>query len=245
MNYQNKVVLITGASSDIAKEMAHFFSKKKAIVILTYYHSKEKVIELQKELVNEYHNIVDVHSLNLCKEDSVISLYNYVNKKYHYVDILINNAALSLDNAIPDKTKEEFMNVLKTNVVGTFLMMKYFDNIMSNGYIFNMSSTDGIDTGNVYSIDYNASKAAINNMTKTFALYSKNIIISLCPNWINTESTRKMDKEYLECELKRVHQKELIKPSVLSKVIDKCIKENMATGSIIRIEGEKDVRRVD
>ena len=123
-------------------------------------------------------------------------------------------------------------------------MMKYFDSIV-DGYIFNISSTDGVDTGNVYSIDYNASKAAINNMTKTFSLYSKNKIISLCPNWVDTESTRKMNKEYLESELKRIGQKKLINPCVIPLVIDKCIGSNYPSGSIIRIEGEDDVRRID
>ena len=129
------------------------------------------------------------------------------------------------------------MKVLETNVVGTFLMMKYFDKI-TDGYIFNMSSTDGIDTGNIYSIDYNASKGAINVMSKTFSLYSKNKIISICPNWVNTESTMSMDKKYLESELERVKQKKLIECKEVCKVIDSCIKENISSGSIIRIEGD-------
>ena len=122
-------------------------------------------------------------------------------------------------------------------------MIKYFDEL-TDGFIFNMSSTDGIDTGSIYSIDYNVSKAAINMLTKTFSLESKNKIISICPNWIDSKTTRSMDKDYLESELKRIGQDKLINIKTIPKVIDDCIKNNIPSGSIIRIEGEEDVRRV-
>ncbi len=233
MDYKDKVVLITGISSDIAKSIVNYFFKCQAKVIVTYCNNKEMVKEN-----------VDVQYLDLTDEECISNLYNYVKNKYQKIDILVNNASISLDSDIMNKTKDEFMQVLEVNVIGTFLMMKYFDDIV-DGYIFNMSSTDGIDTGNIYSIDYNASKAGINSLTKTFALYSKNKIISLCPNWVDTKSTRSMDKSYLESELKRVKQEELINPVIIPRVIDKCIKEKMASGSIIRIEGEDDVRKIN
>ena len=244
MNYKDKVIIVTGASSDIAKSIIEFFIKCQSKLIVTYYNSKDETVKYTNELKKKYNIDIECLQLDLCKEDSIVNLYNYVKKKYKKIDILINNAALSLDSHIIDKTKEEFMKVLETNLVGTFLMMKYFDNIV-NGYVFNISSTDGIDTGNIYSIDYNASKAGINSITKTFSLYSKNKIISICPNWVDTKSTMSMDKDYLVSELKRIKQDKLINPMVIPKVIDKCIKDNIETGSIIRIEGDENVRRIN
>lgn len=244
MDYCNKKVLITGASSDVAKSIIEYFAKCQAKLIVTFYKSKEEVIKYVDIIRKKYNVDIDTLQLDICKEESIIHLYNYVKNKYKNIDILINNSSISLDNHIANKTKIEFMNVLEINLVGTFLMMKYFDDII-NGYIFNMSSTDGIDTGNIYSIDYNASKAGINCITKTFSLYSKNTIISLCPNWIDTKSTRNMDKNYLENELKRVGQDKLINPDTIPKIINDCIKNNVESGSIIRIEGDNDVRRVN
>ena len=134
------------------------------------------------------------------------------------------------------------MKVLEINVVGTFFMIKYF-NKMVKDYIINISSTDGIDTGSVYSIDYNASKAAINSITKTFSSLCS--IISICPNWVDTKSTRDMNQEYLESELKRIKQDKLISEITIPKVIDECIKNNTTSGSIIRIDGDDCVRRID
>ncbi len=170
MNYRGKVVLVTGSSSTIGKEIINFFASLGAKLIITYYHSKESVNRDKEKLEKKYQTSIDFFYLDLCQEKSIVDLYNYVKNKYKKIDILINNAALSIDCHIIDKTKDEFVKVMEVNVIGTFLMMKYFDKLISHGFIFNMSSTDGIDTGNIYSIDYNASKAAINNMTKTFAL---------------------------------------------------------------------------
>ena len=244
MDYKNKTVLITGASSDIGISIIEFFVKCQANVIVTYCKSKDKAMNLVERLNKDYNVNLECVYVDLCKENSIDMLYNYVKEKYGKVDILINNAALSLDNDIDSKTKKEFMKVLETNVVGTFLMMKYFDKIV-DGYIFNMSSTDGIDTGNIYSIDYNASKAAINSLTKTFSLYSENKIISICPNWVDTNSTKQMDKNYLENELKRIGQDKLISVDTISKVIDDCIRNNISSGSIIRIEGDDNYGRID
>lgn len=242
--YQEKTMLITGASSEIGKEIATYFAKLGVNIILTYYNNKDLVNELGEELQDNYHIKVDSYYLNLCQEECIVDLYNSVKKKHKKIDYLINNAAISMDSYLFDKTKEEFMKVLETNTVGTFLMMKYFDDII-DGYIFNISSTDGIDTGNIYSVDYNASKAAINSITKTFSLASTNKIISICPNWVDTKSTRSMSEDYLKEELKRIGQKELITVSTIPRVIDELIKSDIETGSVIRIEGDEDARRIN
>lgn len=240
--YQKRTMLITGAYRGIGKSIATYFASLGVNIILTYHRRVNETVKLEEELKEKYHVHVESMYLDLSSEKSVQYLYEAISKKYNQIDYLVNNASFSLDNDIYSKTKEEFMCVLETNVVGTFLMMQYFDKIVS-GFIFNISSTDGIDTGSVYSIDYNASKAAINSMTKTFSLVSQNKIISICPNWVDTESTRNMDKDYLNDELKRIKQDKLISVNTISKVIDDCIKNNEVSG-IIRIDGDDNVRRI-
>ena len=180
--YQNKIMLVTGAYRGIGKEIVNYFANLGVNIIITYHNKVNETKELASLICDQYHVNVDCYYLDLANEKSVQELSNIVKDKYGKIDYLVNNAALSLDSYLYDKTKEEFMSVLEVNVVGTFLMMKYFDKIVE-GFIFNMSSTDGIDTGSIYSIDYNASKSAINTITKTFSLESNNKIISICPNW--------------------------------------------------------------
>lgn len=241
--YKNNVLLITGCYRGIGKEIVKYFANLGVNVIMTYHNKIDETHELEKEIKEKYHVNVECYYLDLSSEESVKSLYEEISKKYQKINYLINNASLSLDNYLYDKTGDEFMNVLNVNVVGTFLMMKYFDKLV-DGYIFNISSTDGIDTGSIYSIDYNASKAAINSITKTFSMESSNKIISICPNWVDTESTKEMDKDYLNSELKRIGQDKLISLSTIPKVIIDSIKNNVETGSIIRIDGDDCVRRI-
>lgn len=238
MDYSNKVVVVTGSSKGIGLKTVEYFLNKGCQVIMTYLNS-EVLSNNKCTMLNEmYHNKVINVKCDLRKEEDIKKLFDIIKQKYGHLDILINNASISLDSKIEEKTKEEFMNVLETNVVGTFLMIKYMINIMDeNSFIFNISSTDGIDTGSSLSVDYSSSKAAINNMTMTMSLEIKPKIISICPNWVDTESTREANPDYINEEMKRVGQKELIDPIEIPKTIDKVINENIKTGSIIRIEG--------
>lgn len=235
-------MLITGSSSGIGKIIANYFANLGMNIILTYHRNNHEVNVLKDELINKYNINVDCYYLDLASEKSIKKLVLEIKKKYKYINYLVNGASISLDNYLYDKTKEEFMKVLEINVVGTFLMIKYF-NKMVKDYIINISSTDGIDTGSIYSIDYNASKAGINSLTKTLSRESR--IISICPNWVDTNSTRNMNQEYLNSELKRIKQDKLISEITIPKVMDKLIKENIDSGSIIRIEGDDSVRRID
>jgi NAD(P)-dependent dehydrogenase (short-subunit alcohol dehydrogenase family) len=131
------------------------------------------------------------------------------------------------------------MKVLEVNTVGTFLMIKYMSKLMDkDGFIFNISSTDGIDTGSTLSINYNVSKAGINNMTETLSRIIEPKIITLCPNWVETETIKDMNQEYLESEMERINQRMLIKPEKIPKVINELINNDVVSGSIIRIDGD-------
>ena len=237
MNFKDKVVLITGASYGIGREIATYFAKLGSKIIITYNKSRILSNDVVLSIKKEYNVQVDNIKCDITNEVDVNNLYLFVNNKYGKLDILINNAALSLDNYMFEKSKDEFMRVLEVNVFGTFLMMQKFSQITS--YVFNISSTDAIDTGNEYNIDYSCSKASINCMTKYFSLFNQNTkYIALCPNWIETEPIKEMNQDFLQSELKRINQKKLINPKTIPIVIKKCIVENAESGSIIRIDGD-------
>ena len=114
--------------------------------------------------------------------------------------------------------------------------------ILNDSYVINMSSTDGIDTESIYNIDYSASKAGIISLTKSFALSYPHIkFISIAPNWVDTESTREMNQDYLKEELKRINQNKLITiDCVVNKIIHIIVDKNIKSGDLIRIDGDDD-----
>lgn len=233
----NKLAIVTGSAKGIGKELIIELSKNNYDVVITYNTSKDKAYELKNYIVDNYKVNALVIKCDITKEEDIINLKNTILKRYNHIDILVNNAAYAQDNYIDEKTKEEFMKVLEVNVVGTFLVTKYLYKYMDNGVIVNISSTDSIDTYSEISMDYSASKAAINNLTKTFSMAFSNVkVIGVMPNWTNTESIKEMNPDYLESELKRIGQDQLENPKDVAKnIIDLINDKKIKTGDIRRV----------
>ena len=194
----NKVVLVTGSAKGIGKELIIEYSKLGYDVIINYNKSKDEALKLERYIKDNYNNKVLTIKCDITNENEILNMKKEIINKFNKIDILINNAALAIDNYIVEKTKEEFMKVIETNVVGTFLVSKYFSDIV-NETICNVSSTDALDTYSEISTDYCASKAGVNSLTKTFSLAYKNLkIIAVMPSWTNTESIKEMNPIYLE-----------------------------------------------
>ena len=231
------LALVTGAAKGIGKEIVISIAKRNIDVIFTYNNSYDEANVLVDYINNNYDINIKCFKCDISKEEDIINLKDNILSSNNHLDILINNAALSMDNYIEDKTKEEFMKVLEVNVVGTFLMTKYFYKYMDNGIIINVSSTDSEDTYSDINIDYSVSKAGINMLTKVCALDFKNIkVIGAMPNWTNTESVKEMNPDFLKKELDRIGQDKLEEPdevaeNIVNLIFDKTIK----SGEIRRV----------
>ena len=225
-----KVAVVTGSAKGIGRSLVINLAKQGLDVIITYLTSEKEAKELRSYIVDKYNVNVLTIKCDITREQDIINLRNIILEKYNHIDILINNAAYACDNYIDNKTKEEFMKVLEVNVAGTFLVTKYLYKYLENGVIVNVSSTDAENTYNDISMDYCASKAGINSLTKTFAMAFSNIkVIGVMPNWTNTESIREMNQDYLTSELKRIGQEKLEEPeevanNIIGLINDKLIK---------------------
>lgn len=223
------MVLITGGAQGLGASIARIFAKNKYDILITYLTNKEKAIELCKFIEEEYKVKCIAKQLDITCEESVKELFSL-----HNIEIVINNASFSQDNYLEEKSFEEFMNVVKVNLGGTYLMCKYADKAK---YIINISSTDGINTYSPISLDYSASKAGVINLTKNLSLHYKDKkIYSVCPNWINTESVLSMNPEYLKNEMNRIGQKELLDKNIVAKKIYELINSNKESGSVVIID---------
>lgn len=226
MDFKDKVVLITGASKGLGLHLAKTMLDLGAIVIGLYNNTLIPLV------------MIDAYKCDLKSENDVIGLFGYIKHVYGKIDYVINCAALSLDSDITEKTKDEFMEVLEVNLVGTFLICKEALKIMQSGVIVNISSTNATTTYSPISMDYDASKAGVENLTKNLALRFPNVkICALAPNWIATESVLEMSPMYLESELRRVNQKRLLtKDEVANKIIDIIKNPNIKSGEIVNLE---------
>lgn len=223
-----KIALITGVSKGLGSVLARNLSSIGYDIIGTYNTDLDGVLKLGN---------IDYYKLDLNSTESTNKFISDIKNKYNHIDLLINNAALSLDNDFSSKTKDEFMKVLEANLVGPFLLIQGLHSIMENGVIINISSTDGINTYSSINIDYSASKAGLINLTKSLSLVLDKIrIYAICPNWMNTETIQSMNQDYLRSEMERINQKELIDPIVIFNKVVKLINSNEKSGSIIVVE---------
>lgn len=229
MDFSNNVFVITGASGGIGKVLCEILIKLNARVIGVY----NNTIITNKQ--------IDSFKCDISKEDEVIKLFNYVKEKYKNIDVLVNCAAFCADEDYLEKSADSFNRVIAVNLTGTFLMMKYASLLMNNnGVILNISSMNASKTYNVLSMDYDASKAGVENLTKNFAQRLKNLkICALAPGWIDTDAVKEMDPKYLKEELKRVEQEKLLrKEDVALKIIEIIVNnDDYVSGEIIYMEG--------
>ena len=214
-----KTILVTGSAQGLGANIIEKFAKNGYNVIITYKSSKNKAIILEDKIRKYNLNIISV-KCDITKISDIRNLIKVVKSRFNNIEVLVNNASLSLDSSFENKSKEEFMKVLETNIYGTFLITRELIKKYKVEKVINISSTDSIDTYSDLNIDYSLSKCGINFMTKFFSKKYKNIkFYNILPNWINTETIQNMNSEYLESELRRVNQNKLIEPEYISNII--------------------------
>lgn len=232
-----KWAVVTGCAKGIGREIALALAREGYNIIGTYLTSKDDIQKLQSR-IETIGMKFDFYKLDLENYDEVNLFCVNVINLYKKIDILVNNASLSLDDEFYNKTVEEFERVMKVNVISPFLLIKNLSKIMNDGRIINISSTDGINTYSKYNIDYSASKAALINMTKSLSLeLENNKIYSICPNWVNTETIKNMNIDYLNSEMRRIGQYKLIDPKEVANKVIEILECNYKSGSIIVMEG--------
>ena len=136
----------------------------------------------------------------------------------------MNNAGIALDTIFENKTKNDFLKTLETNLIAPFLISKYTKELMlknKSGSIINVTSTNGIDSYYPYSMDYDASKAALNNLTKNLAVELAPYIRvnAVAPGWVNTKMNTDLSESFKKEELKRIALNRFAEPEEIAKII--------------------------
>tara|TARA_B100000242_G_C42991944_1_gene460556 strand:- start:16 stop:747 length:732 start_codon:yes stop_codon:yes gene_type:complete len=194
MDLKNKKVLITGATGGIGNCLVEKFDKLGSTVLAT-----GKNDEKLKKLKSTYPKI-NIEKFKLDNHDKIEDFIDQVDKNLDGLDILINNAGITLDNLSIRLTEESWRKVIDINLTSTFLMCKFAIKKMlkkKHGKIINITSIVG-HTGNLGQANYSASKAGIVAFSKSLAIeYArKNININcVSPGFIKTDMTDKISEE--------------------------------------------------
>ncbi len=141
MDFKNKVVLITGASSGIGRESATAFAKLGADIILVS-RTKEKLEHVADEL-KKFNVTTLVCQCDVSKKDQVKEMSRIVLEKFNSVDILVNNAGFAIYGSVSDLSIDDIESQMETNYFGMVYCTKYFLPSMldkKSGHIVNVAS---------------------------------------------------------------------------------------------------------
>ncbi len=195
MNFKNKKILITGATGGIGNSLVEKFYNTEAIIVASG-TNQEKLENLKKKFPN-----IHTEQFQLQNHDAIESFIERVDAKIQGLEILVNNAGITLDNLSIRLNEENWKKVIDINLSSSFLMCKFAIKKMLKkkyGKIVNITSIVG-HTGNIGQANYAASKAGIIGFSKSLALeYAKKNININCvsPGFIKTEMTDKINEDF-------------------------------------------------
>ena len=182
--FENKIVVLTGASSGIGYSLLNYFVKEGARVYGSSRNERELTTEIKQECNFEL--------LDLADELNVEKYIKTILQKENRIDILINNAGVAHNLALVEEINSEMLNsVVRDNLLPTFNMMKYTIPIMkknNSGTIINISSRAGRRAVPKLSA-YTAAKFAVRGLTESVAKEVQDTgikCISISPAGVNT-----------------------------------------------------------
>jgi 3-oxoacyl-[acyl-carrier protein] reductase len=236
---KNKVVLITGATKGIGKEIAFKFASMGATIVINYLSTDPKEIldEIEKMGASCFAIKGDVGDYEQSK-----MIVNTVIEKFGAIDVLVNNAGITKDTLLLRMNEDDFDSVIRTNLKGTFNTIRHTTPIMlkqKSGSIVNISSVVGV-AGNAGQVNYSASKAGIIGITKSVAkeLASRGITCNaIAPGFIETDMTSILSEKVKLDILNTIPLNRLGKVSEIAEAVVFLATNKYITGEVLQING--------
>lgn len=200
-------VLVTGGSGEIGSAICQKFAQNGYTVIATYQSNHTKAEKLLEILGEGNHRIFQAATTD---SQALIDLHNFVVEHYGRLDVLVNNAGITIPVPHEDLdglTDEWIDKIMQTNWRGSFAMIRKMKNLLiqtakqehQSALVVNISSIAGI-FGIGSNVAYCASKAALDSMTRSLAraLSPEIRVCSVSPGFVEGEYTKNFDVAFLE-----------------------------------------------
>lgn len=170
-NFTGEVALITGGSRGLGLQIAEAFGAARATVVITARRS-QWLDEAERTLKEQG---ITVHSMTCDVADptSVDQVVQQTLALCGKIDVLVNNAGLTWGAPAENMPFERWKQVIDANISGTFLMSQQVGRTMlerGKGAMINVASVAGLGGGQLQTVGYNSSKAAVINLTRSFAI---------------------------------------------------------------------------
>ena len=237
-----KTAFVTGGSRGIGKAIAIELGNNFHVVV-GYSNSEDKANDVAKDIISSGGSASTVR-VDISNSESVDEAFTSIEKDYTSVDVLINNAGVTKDNILPRMKKDEWLEVIQTNLTGSFYTSQRAIRLMMKnkwGRIIFISSVVGI-SGNQGQANYAASKAGLIGLAKSISkeMGSRNITSNVvAPGYIETDMTSFLDDQNKENIIEQLSIKRIGKPEDISNVVSFLCNEESEyiTGQVIPVDG--------
>ena len=241
MRLEGKVALITGGANGIGKTTAKRFLIEGAKVVIS---------DINEELGNktagelqQYGEITFIQA-DVSNTEQVEKMVASIVETYKKIDILINNAGITIDGMLTKMDESSWEKVLSVNLSGVFKCTKAVVPVMleqESGVILNASSVVGIH-GNIGQTNYAATKAGVIGLTKSWAkeFGAKGIRVNaVAPGFIATDMTAIIPQKLLDVMEYKTPLKKLGKPEDIAAAYLYLASDdaNFVTGTILNVDG--------
>ncbi|HJT79556.1 MAG TPA: 3-oxoacyl-ACP reductase family protein [Chthoniobacterales bacterium] len=207
LDFSGKVVLVTGSSRGIGAEMMQAFGKRGAKCVVNYVADPAGQNKADAESVAKQLKEPLIVECDVTQPAQVEGLMKQIAERHGGLDILINNSGVIRDRTIKKMTLDEFENVIRVNLTGTFNVTQKAGAVLRNGgRIINLSSVSG-QMGLFGQANYSSSKAAIIALTKVSAreFARQNITVNaIAPGFIDVGMSKGMPEEVTANFIKQI-----------------------------------------
>ena len=248
-DFSGEVAVVTGGSRGLGLEIAEGFGRAGASVVITA-RREQWLREAEKQLQDQGISVLALVG-DVAEPASVDQMVGQIQATYGKVDILVNNAGLTWGTPAENMPFERWQQVLNANITGTFLMSQALGRQMlerEKGCIISVASIAGLSGGQLNTVGYNASKAAVINLTRALAVEwgARNVRVNcIAPGLFRTRMTEGIIAQGAETivantsPLRRIGQPGEIAPAVLFLASDGA---SYITGQVLPIDGGSSAR---
>jgi 3-oxoacyl-[acyl-carrier protein] reductase len=207
LDFTGKIVLVTGSSRGLGAKMIKAFGQRGAQCVVNYLpdaqgQNKADAMKVADTLVDPL--VIDC---DVTQPQQVEAMMKRIHEQRGGLDILVNNSGIISDRTIKKLTLDDFENVIRVNLVGTFVVTQKAGPILhGGGRVINMSSVSG-QMGLFGQANYSSSKAGIIALTKVSAreFARQNITVNaIAPGFIDVGMSKGMPEEVAQNFIKQI-----------------------------------------
>jgi NAD(P)-dependent dehydrogenase (short-subunit alcohol dehydrogenase family) len=254
-----RVVFVTGGTRGIGGAISRSFGSQGAVVAAGYGHDTEHANKFLAELAQD-DVPASIHQGNIGSADDCRRTVAEVIEQHGRLDVLVNNAGITIDKTVLKMSDEDWYRVIAVNLSGAFFMSQAVLPHMierGSGRIINISSIIG-ETGNIGQANYAASKSGLFGLTKTLALEATFqlqragkldedsigvTINTVAPGFIATEMLDSVPEKVLDQIKAKIPVGRLGKPDEIARVVHflAADQSSFITGAVWAVNGGMDM----